>query len=237
MRAIALDIDSPGGSVFGVQELASEIMQARVSKPIIGFADSTCASAAYWIGACCSELYSTPGGECGSIGVWQQHVDISKSLEEEGINVTLISAGRFKTEGNQFGPLLPEGKNFMQERTDQYYRAFTTAVARGRGVPVDTVRNGMGQGRMLGAQDALREKMIDGVATISEVIGGMQRNIKAGSRGASAVPGRSAAALAHSARIREIEIMEAGGAPPARAPSPRLARMLSEIAAMERGAR
>ena len=56
---VLISISSPGGSVFGVQELASEIMQARVSKPIIGFADSTAASAAYWLGAACLSLAST----------------------------------------------------------------------------------------------------------------------------------------------------------------------------------
>ncbi len=67
---ILIDIDSPGGSVYGVAELADEIVAARAQKPIIAIANSLAASAAYWIGCSASEFYVTPGGEVGSIGVW-----------------------------------------------------------------------------------------------------------------------------------------------------------------------
>ena len=62
VKAIVLDIDSPGGSVFGVQELADEIFAARSTKPILASANSLAASAAYWIGTAASELHVTPSG-------------------------------------------------------------------------------------------------------------------------------------------------------------------------------
>ncbi|HET7592616.1 MAG TPA: S49 family peptidase [Rhodanobacteraceae bacterium] len=170
---VLLDIDSPGGSVYGVQEVAAEI--ARAKKPVVAIANSLAASAAYWIGSAASELYVTPGGEVGSIGVWTAHQDISKALEAEGINVTLISAGPFKVEGNPYQPLGADAQKFMQSRIDDYYGAFTRAVAKGRKVSVDQVRNGMGQGRVLGADAAKAEGMVDGIATFEEVIANMQR--------------------------------------------------------------
>jgi signal peptide peptidase SppA len=177
--AIVIDIDSPGGSVYGVQELGEEIYQARDKKPVIGIANSLAASAAYWLGAACSELYVTPGGEAGSIGVWGAHEDWSKYLEEIGVKTTLISAGKFKTEGNPYEPLSKEALGFMQSRIDDYYGAFTKAVARGRGVGVAQVRDGMGQGRVLGGDAAVTQQMVDGVATFDEVIKKAQRSLRA----------------------------------------------------------
>ncbi len=176
---ILIDIDSPGGSVYGVAELADEIASARGQKPVIAIANSLAASAAYWIGCAASEFYVTPGGEVGSIGVWQAHQDYSKAMDEAGVKTTLISAGKFKVEGNPYTPLDEEAQAFMQSRVDDYYGAFTNAVARGRGVPIAQVREGMGQGRVLGADAALTHQMVDGVATLDDVINKMRRTAKA----------------------------------------------------------
>ena len=91
---ILIDIDSPGGSVYGVGELADEIIAARAQKPVVAIANSLAASAAYWIGCAANEFYVTPGGEVGSIGVWQAHQDFSRALDEAGVTTTLISAGK-----------------------------------------------------------------------------------------------------------------------------------------------
>ncbi|WP_312262504.1 S49 family peptidase, partial [Limnohabitans sp.] len=174
---ILIDIDSPGGSVYGVAELATEIIKARAQKPVVAVANSLAASAAYWIGCSASEFYVTPGGEVGSIGVWQAHFDYSKALEEEGVKTTLVSAGKFKVEGNPYVPLDPEAQAFMQSRVDDYYNAFIQAVAVGRGVTVDDVRNGMGEGRVLGSDAALAQRMVDGIASFDDVLARMQAKV------------------------------------------------------------
>jgi signal peptide peptidase SppA len=193
---VLLRIHSPGGSVYGVQEAADEIIAARKTKPIVAIADSLSASAAYWLACAAGEVYVTPGGEVGSIGVWMAHQDISKALAEAGVDVTLISAGKYKVEGHPYGPLDPEARDFMQSRTNDYYQAFTKAVAKGRGVPIDAVREGMGQGRVLGASAALDQKMVDGISTFDDLVRNMIRANK------SAPAGRSAAA-AH----RDLQIL------------------------------
>jgi signal peptide peptidase SppA len=175
---ILIDIDSPGGSVYGVAELADEIISARAQKPVIAIANSLAASAAYWIGACASEFYVTPGGEVGSIGVWQAHQDYSKAMDEAGVKTTLISAGKFKIEGNPYTPLDEDAQAFMQSRVDDYYAAFTKAVSKGRGVSIAQVRDGMGQGRVLGADAALASNMVDGIATLDDVVRKMRRSAK-----------------------------------------------------------
>ena len=175
---ILIDIDSPGGSVYGVSELASEIVKARAQKPVIAVANSLAASAAYWIGCSASEFYVTPGGEVGSIGVWQAHFDYSKALEEEGVKPTLISAGKFKVEGNPYVPLDKQAQAFMQSRVDDYYNAFIEAVAQGRVVSASEVRSGMGEGRVLGADAALAAGMVDGIATFDDVLAKMQASVR-----------------------------------------------------------
>lgn len=176
---ILIDIDSPGGSVYGVSELADEIASARTQKPVVAIANSLAASAAYWLGAQADELYVTPGGEVGSIGVWQAHFDYSQALAAEGVTPTLISAGKYKVEGNPYMPLDADAQGFLQSRVNDYYGAFTKAVARGRGLPISQVRDGMGQGRVLGADAALAQNMVDGVATFDDVLKKMRRDAKA----------------------------------------------------------
>ena len=179
---ILIDIDSPGGSVYGVAELADQIQSARASKPVVAIANSLAASAAYWIGCAAGEFYVTPGGEVGSIGVWQAHFDYSQAIASEGVKPTLISAGKYKVEGNPYEPLNDEARGFMQSRVDDYYGAFTKAVAKGRGLPVASVRDGLGQGRVLGADAAVEQKMVDGISTFDDVVTQMQKRARSPNR-------------------------------------------------------
>ena len=110
--------------------------------------------------------------------MWQAHFDYSRAFAAEGILPTLISAGKYKVEGNPYAPLDEEAQGFMQSRVDDYYASFTKAVARGRGVPIAQVREGMGQGRVIGAEAAQAEGMVDGVATFDDVVRKMRRDAK-----------------------------------------------------------
>lgn len=194
--AILIDIDSPGGSVYGVSELADEIYQSRNVKPIVGLANSLCASAAYWVGTAAGELYVTPGGEVGSIGVWQAHFDYSKAMAEDGVTPTLISAGKFKVEGNPYNPLDEEAKAFLQSRVDDYYGTFTQGVSRNMGVPLSQVLDGMGQGRCLGADAALQQGMVAGIMTFDQVLAKMQQDLRSNPTSAKANGRRLAQAQA-----------------------------------------
>lgn len=167
---ILIDVDSPGGSVYGVAELAEEIYRARTRKPIAAIANSLAASGAYWVASAAREFYVTPGGEVGSIGVVTAHQDVSKALGKAGIETTLIAAGKYKTEGNPFEPLGADARQHVQSRVDDYYRMFVGAVAKHRGVTESAVRTGFGRGRLLDAQHAKREGMVDDIATIDEVV-------------------------------------------------------------------
>lgn len=175
---VIMRFDTPGGSVFGIQELGDRIRALRAKKPIIGMADSLCASAGYWLMAQCTEAHVTPGGLVGSIGVYSAHEDVSKALDAAGIKVELISAGRYKVEGNPFEPLGEEARGSMQAQVNHYAEMFHKAIAKGRGVPVEQVRSGMGEGRCLQAEAAVAAGLVDSVCTFPELVAKMQRNAK-----------------------------------------------------------
>ena len=170
VRCIVMAFDSPGGSVFGVQELGDKIRGYRDQKKIVGIADPMAASAAYWLLAQTSEITVTPSGTVGSIGVFGMHEDASAFYEQLGVKTTLVSAGKYKVEGNEFGPLDEEARAAMQERINAYYGQFVAAVAKGRGVTENKVRNGFGQGRMVLAQDTVGEGMADKVGTMEQLL-------------------------------------------------------------------
>ena len=170
--SIVLDIDSPGGSVEGIQELAEVIARAARQKPVIAVANSTAASAAYWLASQASEIVVTPSGMVGSIGVLAVHVDRSRQHEAAGLRTTIVQAGKFKSEGNPYRPLDTEAHAEVQRMVDSYHEDFVQAVAAGRGVPASTVRSRFGQGRMMRARDALQAGMVDRVASLDDVLRG-----------------------------------------------------------------
>ncbi|SHF02195.1 signal peptide peptidase SppA [Kaistia soli DSM 19436] len=169
-KAIVIDVDSPGGAVSGSDELASLIYSARGQKPIIAHVNATAASAAYWIASAADEVVVTPSGSVGSIGVFGVHNDVSGALTAQGVKKTLVSAGKFKTAGNPYEPLDEETRARMQARVDTAYEMFVRTVARNRGVALNSVRNGFGQGDMVDAEPAVAEGMADRVGTLEETL-------------------------------------------------------------------
>lgn len=169
-KAIVLAIDSPGGVIQGIEELAQEIFQARSQKPIVAQVQPLAASAAYWLASQAHQIAATPTSELGSIGVFAMHADISKALDDMGVKISLVSAGKYKTEGSPFGPLGEDARAFLQSRVDEYYGMFVAAVARGRGVSAAAVRAGFGEGRVVHAGQALQLGMADRIATLEETL-------------------------------------------------------------------
>ncbi len=170
VKGIILNVDSPGGNVSGVQALADEIYRSRGRKPIVAQVNSLMASAAYWIGSAADEIVMTPGAQAGSIGVYALHRDVSAAAEKEGIKFTFISAGKYKVEGNAYEPLTDEARRAAQAGVDAYYQDFVRAVARGRGVPVDKVLKGFGEGRTLKDTLAVKEGLADSIAPLDVTI-------------------------------------------------------------------
>lgn len=171
IKAVVLDIDSPGGTVPGTDELATEIRKLRGGeKPIIAQVNSLAASAAYWIAASTDEIVVTPSGRAGSIGVYTAHDDLSAALEQRGIKRTYISAGKHKVEGNETEPLGKEALAHVQDGVNRSYNRFVAAVAEGRAVTVSKVEDNYGQGRVFYAEALMDRGMVDRIATLDETL-------------------------------------------------------------------
>lgn len=168
--SILIDIDSPGGSVDLVDETAAMVRAARGTKPIVAIANTMAASAAYYIASQADEVIVTPSGMTGSIGVFCEHLDFSGMNEQMGVVVTLVSAGKFKTEGNFDEPLGAEARKAMQATVDAYYTQFVAAVAAGRNTTPKAVQDGYGQGRVLTAERSLAEGLVDRVESFDDTI-------------------------------------------------------------------
>ena len=195
ITGILLDIDSPGGIATGVPEASDAIFAARkAGKTVVALINPLAASAAYWLASQANEIVAVPSAEIGSIGVFMLHVDISGALEKQGIKPTFIFAGEHKTEGNPLEPLDPEAQKFFQSQVDIVFRQFNEAVARGRGTIRARVERDFGQGRTFFSPEALRRDMIDGIATIEEVLSAAPSLLRRGERGATA-PGGGAAVV------------------------------------------
>ena len=172
--AVVFDVDSPGGTTAGVEELSDLIWAGSQRKPVVAVANSQMASAAYWLGSQVGSkqlrLVASPGADVGSIGVFRMHEDMSEMLAADGIKVTFIQAGKYKTEANPYEPLSEEALAFHQTQVDAAYEKFVSAVSRGRGVAKSVAREGMGQGRMFHAAQAADLGLVDRVATLGRVL-------------------------------------------------------------------
>jgi capsid assembly protease len=176
IKAIVLDIDSPGGMTTGVQELAAELRAGRGQKPIVAVANYRAASAAYHLASQADEVVVAPSGDVGSIGVFAAHEDVSAMQAKLGVKTTLIQAkdSPYKVEGSPLEPLSEEGTAAIQERVDEAYDIFVGDVAKGRGVTVAAVKDGYGKGRMLSASKALAAGMVDRIDTAENVVSRLQ---------------------------------------------------------------
>ena len=175
VKGIVLDVDSPGGTVPGVQDLADRIYEASHDKPIVAVANSLAASAAYWISSAAGRVVAAPGSDVGSIGVYSVHMDWSEALAQDGIKVTVTKAGKYKAEGNPYEPLSEEAADYEQKQVNAIYNDFIASVARGRGVSAATVRSDFGQGRTMLAGDAKSAGLVDEVDTLASVVSRLAR--------------------------------------------------------------
>ena len=187
ISAIVMNMDTPGGTVSGVTEAHSAIMDARNKKPIVAAVNAMSGSAGLWLMSAATEITITPSGSAGSLGVYAMHVDDSAALEKEGVKVTYVAAGKFKTEGNPHEPLGDEAKAYLQEHVEEAYAMFVADVAKGRGLSIKDVKENFGQGRMLNAQAAKAAGMIDKIETFEQTLARVSRGkVGGGSRKAMA---------------------------------------------------
>lgn len=168
VKAVVLDVDSPGGVISGVPELAADLRGMRGSKPIVAQANHLMASAAYWIASAADEIVASPSAMVGSVGVYGMHVDQSGWLEQMGLKVTLIAEPAEKVEGNPFQPLSAEAEADMRKQVAGGLAMFRSDVAQGRGMARGDIADSWA--KVYRGDEAKAMGMIDKVRTLSETL-------------------------------------------------------------------
>lgn len=171
VRTIVLDVDSPGGSVAGNAEFASELMRARTKKPVVAVAQYLMGSAAYHLSSAATEIVAAPSARVGAIGTYTIHNDLSEALKQLGVKRTFISAGEGKVDGNEAEPLTDTARARMEVAVNEAYGQFVGNVVKGRGagMTAERVRKDW-KAHVYGASEALSLGMVDRIATLDETV-------------------------------------------------------------------
>lgn len=161
VKGVLLDIDTPGGTVTDLNELTARMMTDRGNKPVRAIVRGLGCSAGYAIAACADEITVQPLSYAGSIGVICMHADFSGQLAQQGVKVTLITAGAHKADGNSFEALPDDVRASIQANIDTAYGLFVDHVAAARGLSADAVR--ATEARVYQGQQAVKAGLADKV--------------------------------------------------------------------------
>ena len=140
VRAVVLDIDSPGGSATGSGYMYLAVKSLAAKKPVISFISGIGASGAYMLAAPTSRIVAIPGAIIGSIGVISMRPVVYEAMERLGLRMHVTKSDRLKDMGSMFREATPEEQQKEQELVDDLYDQFLDVVAEGRGMEKDRVK-------------------------------------------------------------------------------------------------
>ena len=162
VKAIVLEVDSPGGMMAGVSEFAAMVRDATSRKPVIAYASSLTCSAAYWIAAAASEIVVADTALLGSVGVVTR-----ASIRKQDGTVDIVSS---QSPDKRLDPASDAGRAKIQAMVDSLGQVFVESVARYRGVSADTALADFGKGGVLVGAEAVAARMADRVGSLEGVL-------------------------------------------------------------------
>lgn len=170
IKGIALIENSPGGMVAGCWDAVDRMVAAkeRVGVPVRAFAHESAYSAAYGIATVADQIVVSRTGGVGSIGTLRTHIDWSKWNEQAGLTYTFIQAGECKTDGHPDKPLSERAKKRWMEQVVELNEIFIAAVARGRGLDPQTIRDF--EAATFSASQALSNGLADSIGTLDDAL-------------------------------------------------------------------
>lgn len=168
VKAIVLEIDSPGGEVTAADQIYNAVTKARARKPVVVYMDSLAASGGYYIACGGKYLMANETTITGSIGVIIQTLNYEQLFNKIGLASVVFKSGKFKDILNGARPMTPEEKELIQRFVMETYDKFLGIVAKERNLPADQLRNNIADGRILSGKEALNAKLIDGVGQIED---------------------------------------------------------------------
>ena len=171
VKAILLNVDSPGGGVAVSQEIYTEVKRLREKKDkiVVAYLSSTGASGAYYISCAANKIVANPGTIVGSIGVIAEWVNYADLLEWAKLKNIVFKTGEFKDTGSPTRPITDNEKKYFQGLIDDMYVQFVEAVAAGRKLDLQAVR-AMADGRVFTGRAAKERKLIDETGNFQDAV-------------------------------------------------------------------
>lgn len=176
VKAIILNIDSPGGAVKGANELSKQIAAVRGVKPIVAYVDGDAASAAYWLASAADEIVADEAATIGSIGAM---IGVRQSEGKPGEkSYSFVSS---QSPLKNAGPDTDQGARELQRLTDELAQVFIDTVAKNRGIDAETVLEKYGQGAVFSGEAAFERGMVDSLGTFEALLSRLSgKSTKAG---------------------------------------------------------
>lgn len=168
VKAIVLRIDSPGGEVTASDTIYNAVKLANDRKPVVVFMDSMAASGGYYIACGAKKVVANPNTWTGSIGVVVQTLGYGGLLDKTGLKLRVFRSGPFKDALYGQREMTPEEEAYVQNMVMQTYERFVGIVSAARGVPVETLKNGIADGRVISGADAVGLKLVDRTGYIED---------------------------------------------------------------------
>jgi protease-4 len=171
IKAIILHVNSPGGGVAASEEIYREVKRIREEnkKRVVVSIETVGASGAYYIASGANKIYADQGSIVGSIGVIAEWVNYGDLMKWAKLKSVVIKTGEFKDTGNPARDLTPAEQAYMQSLIDNMFGQFIQAVADGRGMKFDSVKE-IANGKVWTGQQALSMKLIDNVGDFEAVV-------------------------------------------------------------------
>jgi protease IV len=171
VRAILLNIDSPGGGVAVSQEIYSEIkrLRERNHKIVVAYMSSVGASGAYYAACGADQIIANPGSVVGSIGVIAEWVNYGDLMEWAKLKNIVLKTGEFKDAGSASRSLTDHERAYFQSLIDDMYGQFIQAVVDGRKLDPQLVKS-MADGRVFSGRDARERKLIDATGDFQDAV-------------------------------------------------------------------
>ncbi len=169
VKAIVLRIDSPGGAVGPAQEIHEEVKKTQGDKKVLVSIGSVAASGGYYIACAADRILANPGSITGSIGVIVESFNVEELLNKVGLRSMVIKSGKLKDLGSPFRAMTEEERKLLQGVLDSVHGQFIRAVAEGRNLPVEKVRE-IADGRIFSGDQAKSLGLVDELGNLQDAI-------------------------------------------------------------------
>ncbi|XDD48632.1 signal peptide peptidase SppA [Leptospira sp. WS92.C1] len=179
IKAVILEVDSPGGSAFVSELLYQEILKLGKKKPIYAYVQNVSASGGYYLSCAASKIYSSPYSIVGSIGSISMRMDLKNLYSKLGVTKDRVGFYKYRDILSEYGPIHPESKKLMEREIKESEGLFYKRVADARKIEISTLDQKYGQGKVFTASQFLKEKMIDSITDLLGIVEDIKKELKA----------------------------------------------------------